>query len=170
MAMYWWADAYSKLLLESGDYLLLENGDRIITEDSTVGASWRLTTDLSVYDGSWKNVLNCWIWNGSAWKVCYIDNAMSLSSFSVLNLGGGTLRFSWTFSGSRPQDWRIYIDKSSNSGSTWSSVGNYSVTTSPQSVSSLSATDWYRCRLAFASDTSYQATSSPITKQPPYPT
>ena len=170
MAMYWWADAYSKLLQENGDYLLLENGDKIITEGSTVGASWRLTTDLSVWDGSWKNELNCWIWDGSTWKVCYIDNAMSLTDFDILNLGGGTLEFSWTYSGSRPQDWRIYLDYSTNSGTTWTNLGNYDVTTSPATVTSISSTDWYRCRLVFATDTVYQASGSPIVLQPPYPT
>lgn len=169
MPMYWWADAYSVLLQENGDRILLENGDKIITQGSTVGVSWRLTTDLSVWDGSWKNVLNCWIYDGSAWKVCYIDNAMTLNSFDVLDAGGGSLVFSWTYTGTRPQDWRIYIDYSTNSGSTWTNLTNFDVSVSPQTITSLSASDWYRCRLVFATDTAYQATGSPIVKQPPYP-
>lgn len=170
MAMYWWSNAFSSLLLESGDFLLLEDGSKVVTEASTTGYSWRLTTDLSVYDGTWKNVLNCWVYDGTAWKVCYIDNAMSLDSFSVLNLGGGTLQFSWTYTGSRPGDWRIYLDSSSSSGASWTNIANYAVTASSATINSLSATDWYRCRLVFATDTVYQATGSPIVQQPPYPT
>lgn len=169
MAMYWWANAYSVLLKEDGDKLLQEDGSYFITEASTVGTSWRNTIDLSVYDGSWKNVLNCWIWNGSAWKVCYIDKAMSLDSFGIFNNGGGNLTVSWTYTGTRPQDWRIYLDRSTDNGVTYTNVANYDVTTSGQSYSG-SASDYYRLRLVFASDTAYQSTGSPKLLQPPYPT
>lgn len=169
MPMYWWANAYSVLLKEDGDKILQEDGSALITEGSTVGASWRLTNDLHVWDGSWKPVLNCWIWDGAAWKVCYIDNAMTLETFTVLNAGGGTLIISWTYTGTRPQDWRIYLDKSTDSGATYTNVANYDVTTSGQNYSG-SASDWYRLRLVFATDTVYQATGSPKLKQPPYPT
>lgn len=168
MPMYWWANAYSVLLKEDGDKILQEDGSAFITEGSTVGASWRLTNDLSVWDGSWKNVLNCWIYDGSAWKVCYIDNAMSLDDFDILDAGGGTLVISWAYTGTRPQDWRIYLDASSNSGATYTNVADYDVTVSPQNYSG-SASDWYRLRLVFATDTVYQATGSPKFLQPPYP-
>lgn len=167
--MYWWAAPYNVLLKEDGDFLLLEDGSKIITEASNTTASWRLTNDLWVWDGSWKSVLNCWIWDGSAWKVCYIDNAMSLDTFDILNAGGGTLVISWTYTGTRPQDWRIYLDKSTDSGATYTNVADYDVTVSPQNYSG-SASDWYRLRLVFATDTVYQATGSPKLLQPPYPT
>lgn len=168
MPMYWWAAPYSVLLQENGDALLLEDGSKIITEISSTTASWRLTDDLWVWDGSWKPVLNCWIWDGSAWKVCYIDNAMSLDTFDILNAGGGTLVISWTYTGTRPQDWRIYLDASTDSGATYTNVADYDVTVSPQNYSG-SASDYYRLRLAFATDTVYQATGSPKLLQPPYP-
>lgn len=169
MPMYWWANAYSVLLKEDGDKLLQEDGSFFITEGSTVGTSWRLTNDLSVYDGSWKNVLNCWIYDGSAWRVSYIDAAMSLDDFDILDAGGGTLVISWTYTGTRPQDWRIYLDKSTDSGATYSNVADYDVTVSPQNYSGSNA-DYYRLRLVFATDTLYQATGSPKLLQPPYPT
>jgi hypothetical protein len=169
MPMYWWSAVYSSLLLENGDFLLLEDGSKIVTEASTTTQSWRLTNDLYVYDGSWKNVLNCWIYDGANWKVCYVDEAMTLNTFLVFDFGGGTLQFDWTYTGTRPQDWRIYIDKSSDLGLSWTNLTNYDVTVSPQSLTSLSSSDWYRCRLAFATDTAYQATGSPIVQQPPYP-
>jgi hypothetical protein len=169
MPMYWWSAVYSSLLLENGDFLLLEDGSKIVTEASTTTQSWRLTNDLYVYDGSWKNVLNCWIYDGANWKVCYVDEAMTLNTFLVFDFGGGTLQFDWTYTGTRPQDWRIYIDKSSDLGLSWTNLTNYDVTVSPQLLTSLSSSDWYRCRLAFATDTAYQATGSPIVQQPPYP-
>ena len=169
MPMYWWAAPYNVLLKEDGDFLLLEDGSKIITEGSNTTASWRLTDDLWVWDGSWKPVLNCWIYDGSAWKVCYIDNAMSLDTFDILDAGGGTLVISWTYTGTRPQDWRIYLDKSTDSGATYTNVADYDVTVSPQNYSG-SASDWYRLRLVFATDTVYQATGSPKLLQPPYPT
>lgn len=169
MPMYWWAAPYNVLLKENGEFLLLEDGSKIITEGSNTTASWRLTSDLWVYDSTWKSVLNCWIYNGLAWKVCYVSGTHSLDSFTVNDAGGGTLTFSWTYTSSRPGDWRMYLDKSSNSGSTWTNITNYDVTTSPQNVTSLSASDWYRLRMVFATDTVYQANGSPIIKQPPYP-
>ena len=105
----------------------------------------------------------------TAWKVCYIDNAMSLDDFDILNAGGGTLVISWAYTGTRPQDWRIYLDKSTDSGATYTNVADYAVTVSPQNYSG-SASDWYRLRLVFATDTVYQATGSPKLLQPPYPT
>jgi len=47
-------------------------------------------------------------------------------------------------------------------------VADYDVTVSPQNYSG-SASDWYRLRLVFATDTVYQATGSPKLLQPPYP-
>lgn len=169
MPMSWWAAVYSALLKEDGDFLLLEDGSKIVTEASSTTASWRATQDLWVWDGSWKSVLNGWIYDGSNWRIGYIENAMSLDSFDVFDFGGGTLGFSWTYTGSRPGDWRLYIDESTDSGSTWTNIADFDLTVSPQNLTQ-SASDWYRARLVFASDTLYQATGSPIVKQPPYPT
>jgi len=132
--------------------------------------SWKTTNNLWVYDGGWKLALNCWIWdsNSSSWRVCFTPTA-SLDSFSVFNFGGGTLEFSWTYTANVASDWRMYLDASSDSGATWANVTNYAVTESP-SYENVSSTDWYRLRMVFDTDTSYQANGSPIIVSPPYPT
>lgn len=129
---------------------------------------WKSTTNLSVWDGSWKEVKRCWIYDGS-WKLCHTAPA-SLDSFSVFDFGGGTLEFSWTYTSSFTSDWGIRIDKSSDSGGSWTNIASYTLGDSPQSVTSLSASDWYRCRMVDVTDENVQATDSPRIAQPPYPT
>ncbi len=62
---------------------------------------------------------------------------MSLDTFDILDAGGGTLVISWTYTGTRPQDWRIYLDASSNSGATYTNVADYDVTATLTAVSGL---------------------------------
>lgn len=132
------------------------------------GGIWKTTDVLSVWDGSWKEVKTCWIWDGS-WKVCHVAPA-SLDSFDVFDFGGGTLEFSWTYTSGFASDWQIKIDSSSNSGSSYTNIATYNMGDSPQSLTSLSASDWYRCRMVLVADGTTQADNSPLVDTPPYPT
>lgn len=132
--------------------------------------SWKTALEMSVYDtNQWKEMRACWIWDGS-WKLCHYAPAQ-LFSFDVFDFGGGTLEFSWTTTSlTFPGDWEIKIDKSTDSGASWTNIATYATGDSPQLVTSLSASDWYRCRMILLADGTTQASGSPIVDQPPYPT
>lgn len=149
-------------------------------------SAWQETQDLYVNDGQrgdpWKRVIECYIYDGSAWKLCFIAEA-SLDSFTVLDDSSGcdptlgNVLISWTYSvpAGTEGDWYINIDFSFDNGSSWTQwKSNLGLDDGPigdsldgqVGFSSLDNT-WFRLRMVRVAD-GIPATNSPRFAYPPF--
>jgi hypothetical protein len=134
--------------------------------------SWRLTSQLYVYaGGSWQEVSECWIWDGS-WKRCFVGGG-SLTGVTVAVVFGDVVDVSWTYTAADPSQWLMTFEVSDNNA-TWSTVdtgGDYTVDDAQPFQIALDAfgltpTDAY-IRVSMRRSGSH-ATGSPITVDPPH--
>ena len=92
-------------------------------ETDPASGTWRLTTDLWVWDGSiWSPVKSAWIWSGAQWELCHTAPA-SLDSFAIYDRicdpTLGVFRATWSYTGVDITSWNIAVDYSFNSGASY---------------------------------------------------
>jgi hypothetical protein len=137
------------------------------------GASeWRLTSQLYVFSGTWLEVSECWIWDGTQWRRCFVGGG-ALNSVSVAVVFGDVVDVSWTFTAADPSQWLMTFEVSDDE-STWSTVdtgGDYTVDDAQPFQIALDAfgltKDDAYIRVSMRRSGSH-ATGSPITVDPPH--
>jgi len=143
--------------------------------------SYRETDELYTYNsGSWKQVMECYIWDGS-WKLCHYAPA-SLDTFAVTDTSPGcdptegTFQAEWTYTTPSTSMWNIKLDYSFDNGANYTEYNVYNLTDSPINESlngifgftSLDDTD-FRLRMELVSNTQISASNAPRFADPPYP-
>lgn len=141
--------------------------------------AWKLTTDLWVWNSAWTPVQECYIWDGGYWKLCF-TSAASLDSFVICdtshNPSYGNFTASWTYTTATPENWKIALYYSFDSGSTWTALNtNISITSSPYDgtveglvgFSSLDDT-YFKLRMIDVTTSTIDATNSPRYQYPAY--
>jgi hypothetical protein len=137
------------------------------------GSAWRLTSELYVHSGgAFVEVLECYIWNGSAWKRCFVGGG-SLGIVSVAVVVGDTVDVTWAFTAADPTQWLMTFEVSGD-GSSYTTVdtgGDYYVDDAqPFEISldafGLTAADAY-IRVSMRRDGNH-ATGSPKVVDPPH--
>lgn len=135
--------------------------------------AWRLTSQLYVLaSGTWLEVSECWIWDGTEWQRCFVGGG-SLTGVTVTVVFGDVVDVSWTYTAADPSQWLMTFEVSDDN-STWSTVdtgGDYYVDDAqPFQIAldafGLTTTDAY-IRVSMRRSGAH-ATGSPITVDPPH--
>lgn len=137
--------------------------------------AWRLTSQLYVFSGgSYVEVSECWIWDGTEWQRCFVGGG-SLTSVTVAAPFVDTVNVSWGFTAADPSQWLMTFEVSIDESTwyTWDTSGDFYVDGAQPVQIALDSfnigldNDNAYIRVSMRRSGSH-ATGSPITVPPPH--
>lgn len=144
---------------------------------------WRETDELYVYDGSWKQVVECYNYEpgSSTWKLCHVA-PVSLNSFTITDTSVGcdptlgNFQAAWTYTAYTTTPWTVRLEYSFDSGANWALFNNYVLTDSPVTSLSLDGVPgftsldntYFKLKVEYTTESAISGSSSPRTATPPF--